>query len=46
MKTYIVYVMGVEVGYIKARSHNQAEEKAWKKYKGGPMTVWVSYTEL
>lgn len=46
MKTYIVYVKGVEVGYIKAWNHNQAEEKAWKKYKGGPMTVWVAYTEL
>ncbi len=46
MKTYIVYLMGKEVGYIKARNHNQAEELAWKKFKGGPMTVSVAYTEL
>ena len=46
MHTYIVYVKGVEVGYIKARNHNQAEEKAWKKYGGGPLTVWVAYTEI
>lgn len=46
MKTYIVYLLGREVGYIKARNHNQAEEKAWKKYRGGPLTISVSYTEL
>jgi hypothetical protein len=46
MKTYIVYLMGKEVGYIKARNHNQAEELAWKKFKGGPMTISVAYTEL
>lgn len=27
MKTYIVYVDGVEVGMIKAASHNAAEKK-------------------
>jgi len=32
MKTYIVYVNGVETGYIKAGSHNAAEKKAKKKY--------------
>lgn len=46
MKTYIVYLMGKEVGYIKARNHNHAEEKAWKRFKGGPMTISVAYTEL
>ena len=46
MKTYIVYLMGKEVGYIKARKHNHAEEKAWKRFKGGPMTISVAYTEL
>jgi len=33
MKTYIVYLNGVEVGYIKAANHIQAEKKAWKKHK-------------
>lgn len=33
MKTYIVYVNGVEVGYIKAGSHNAAEKKAQKKFE-------------
>ena len=46
MKTYIVYLMGKEVGYIKARNHNHAEELAWKRFKGGPMTISVAYTEL
>jgi hypothetical protein len=46
VKTYIVYVLGREVGYIKAYSHNHAELKAYKKYKGDPLTVSVSYTEL
>lgn len=32
MKTYIVYVNGVEVGLIKAGSHNAAEKKAQKRY--------------
>jgi hypothetical protein len=44
MKTYIVYLDGVEVGYIKARSHNAAEKKAQKKYPG--RNVSVVYTEL
>ena len=34
MKTYIVYCDGVEVGMIKADSHNDAEKKA-KKLHGG-----------
>lgn len=46
MKTYIVYLLGREVGYIKARNHNQAEQKAYKKYHGGPLTISVAYTEL
>lgn len=46
MKTYIVYVLGREVGYIKARNHNEAEQKAWKKWAGGPLTISVAYTEL
>lgn len=32
MKTYIVYVEGVEVGTIKAGSHNAAEKKARKRW--------------
>lgn len=44
MKTYIVYVNGEEVGYIKAGSHNSAEKKTQKKYPG--KTVWVAYTEI
>ncbi len=32
MKTYIVYVNGVEAGYIKARNHNSAEKKAKNKH--------------
>ena len=32
MKDFIVYVNGVEVGYIKAGSHNAAETKAQKKH--------------
>jgi hypothetical protein len=46
MKTYIVYLLGVEVGYVKAANHNKAEEKAWKKYHGGPLSISVVYTEL
>jgi hypothetical protein len=46
MKTYIVYVKGIEVGYIKGRNHNNAEQKAFKKYKGDCRTVSVAYTEL
>jgi len=44
MKTYIVYVDGVEMGYIKAGSHNSAEKKAQKKYPNKNVTV--VYTEL
>jgi len=44
MKTYIVYVDGIEVGYIKASSHNSAEKKAQKKHPG--KNVSVCYTEL
>jgi hypothetical protein len=32
MKTFIVYINGVEAGYIKAGSRNAAEKKAFKKY--------------
>jgi hypothetical protein len=47
MKTFIVYVMGSEVGYIKAKNHNEAEKKAQNKYnKYKPYQVSVSYTEL
>lgn len=31
MKTYIVYFNGVEVGLVKAGSHNAAEKKAQEK---------------
>lgn len=44
MKTYIVYVDGVEVGYLKAGSHNSAERQAQKKHPGHH--VMVAYTEL
>lgn len=44
MKTYIVYVDGDQVGYIKAGSHNAAEKKAQKKHPGKNITV--AYTEL
>ena len=44
MKTYIVYVNGIEVGYIKASSHNAAEKKMMKKYKSD--SVIVVYTEI
>jgi hypothetical protein len=44
MKTYICYLDGVEVGYIKAGSHNAAEKKAQKKYPG--RNVSVTYTEI
>jgi len=51
MKTYIVYVNGDEVGYIKAGSHNAAEKKARKKYCSSPWlrspsSVQVAYTEV
>lgn len=44
MKSYIVYVDGVESGMIKAGSHNAAEKKAQKKYPG--RNVQVAYTEV
>lgn len=44
VKTYIVYVDGVEVGLIKAGSHNAAERKAQKKHPG--KAVSVAYTEV
>jgi hypothetical protein len=44
MKTYIVYLNGMEVGYIVAGGHNQAEKKAKKKYK--TENVSVVYTEI
>lgn len=48
MKTYIVYYDGIEVGYIKAGSHNSAETKAKKKAEkaGLQVDVSVTYTEL
>ena len=46
MKTFIVYVKGIEVGYLKAKNHNDAEKKAFKKYKGDCRTICVAYTEL
>ena len=33
MKTYIVYVNGVERGYIKAANHSAAEKKARKRHE-------------
>lgn len=44
MKTYIVYVNGVEAGMIKASGHNAAEKKAQKKYPN--KDIWVVYTEV
>lgn len=46
MRTYIVYVNGEEVGYIKAGSHNAAEKKAQAKYGKNGEIVMVAYTEL
>lgn len=44
MKTYIVYVDGIEAGMIKAGSHNAAEKKAKAKYPNA--NVSVAYTEV
>jgi len=47
MKTYIVYVDGVELPrsqWIKAGGHNAAEKKAKAKYPG--KQVSVAYTEV
>jgi hypothetical protein len=47
MKTYIVYVDGIEVGMIKASGHNAAEKKAQKKHSDkDPFRVSVAYTRL
>lgn len=44
MKTYIVYVDGIEMGTIKASGHNAAERKARKRWSGADVSV--SYTEI
>jgi hypothetical protein len=44
MKTYIVYVDGIEQRMIKAASHNAAEKKAQRLYPGS--NVSVAYTEV
>jgi len=44
MKTYIVYVDGIEAGIVKASGHNAAEKKAQAKYPG--RQVAVAYTEV
>ena len=44
MKTYIVYVDGVERNRIKAASHNAAEKRAQKMFPG--KQVSVEYTEV
>lgn len=54
MKTYIVYFNGIEVGYVRAGSHNAAEKKAQEKadkaHAAAPflpkVNVSVVYTEL
>ena len=48
MKTYIVYANGVEVGTIKAGSHNSAEKKAIRKYGMDypNQGISVAYTEV
>lgn len=50
MKTYIVYVNGVEKGMIKASGQNAAEKKAKAKYPKEaaehPLGVTVEYTEV
>ena len=47
MKTFIVYLKGVEAGYIKAKGHNEAEKKAQKKHNNyKAFEVSVAYTEL
>ena len=44
MKTYIVYLDGIEAGFIKAKGHNEAEKKAQQKYPN--RNVSVEYTEV
>ena len=50
MKTYIVYVNGIEKTMIKAASQNAAEKKAKAKFPKEaaehPLGVTVSYTEV
>jgi hypothetical protein len=51
MKTYIVYVNGIEMpDLIKAGSHNSAEKKAQKRYVDGfdieAKDISVTYTEV
>ena len=47
MKTFILYVQGIEKGYIKAANHNAAEKKAQAMYRFlKPYEVSVAYTEL
>jgi hypothetical protein len=48
MKTYIVYVCGIETPpCIKAGSHNAAEKKAQKRHPNlEPHQVMVVYTEI
>ena len=51
MKVFIVYVRGIEVGMIKAGSHNAAEKKAIaaaqkKDPSIEPFQVSVAYTEV
>jgi len=55
MKTYIVYFNGVEVGMVKAASHNAAEKKAQEKanlaneynpFLPPIKNVFVAYTEI
>jgi hypothetical protein len=44
MKTYRVYVNGIEAGTLKAANHNAAEKKARAKFPG--TNVSVEYTEV
>lgn len=49
MKTYLVFVDGVEVPglIIRAKNHNSAERKAQKRFPNHPPhKVWVAYTEI
>jgi hypothetical protein len=41
MKTYIVYVDGIDVGYIEAENRNSAYKKAKDKYPNNNVTVWL-----
>jgi hypothetical protein len=44
VKVYLVFVDGIEVGKLRAKSHNAAEKKAAALYPG--RSVMVSYTEI